>query len=86
MCTNGVNAGQLKASIEQIDEAVALTRRWTHRGFHLAESGGLVKTTAKLKEAQSLLDDVRALLEEACELAENEVASVSSDSVTVSLA
>jgi len=75
MCTNGVNADQLQGSIEQIDEAVALCRRWTHRAFHSAEDGELAKTADKLSKAQSLLDEVRALLDEAAELVEKESAA-----------
>lgn len=64
MCTNGVNTAQLRATVEQIDETVALTRRWTHRMYHLAEDASFERSTAKLKEVQSLLDEVRALLDE----------------------
>ena len=66
---------QLIASIEQIDEAIALTRRWTHRLYHTAENGQMQKTAAKLEEAQGLLDEVRALLSEAGDLTEDETAS-----------
>ncbi|MCL1890664.1 MAG: dynein gamma chain protein [Coriobacteriia bacterium] len=83
MCTNGINAVQLKGTIEQIDEAVALTRRWTHRSFHSAEDGQMPKTAAKLKSAQGLLDDVRALLEEAGDIVEREAGET--DGVTVEL-
>ena len=74
MCTNGVNASQFKTNIEQIDEAVALLRRWTHRSFHAAEDSGALRTAAKLQDAQGLLDDVRGLLDEASELIEKESA------------
>ncbi len=83
MCTNGVNASQLKSTIEQIDEAVALTRRWTHRSFHLADDAAQKRTAEKLQQAQSLLDDVRALLSEAADIVESE--SDSNADVTVSL-
>ncbi|MDR1422474.1 MAG: hypothetical protein LBI64_06400 [Coriobacteriales bacterium] len=75
MCSNGVNASQFKMNIEQIDETVALTRRWVHRAFHLAENAQQPKTAARLKEAQGLLDEVRALLSEAGEGAEEEAAN-----------
>jgi hypothetical protein len=75
MCTNGVNYSQFKTNIEQIDETVALTRRWTHRAFHLADGASQPKTAAKLQAAQSLLDEVRALLGEASDIAETEAAS-----------
>ena len=83
MCTNGINTNQFKAAIEQIDEAVALTRRWTHRCFHSAEDAQMEKTAAKLKAAQGLLDDVRALLEEAGDIVERETAA--SSNITVEL-
>jgi hypothetical protein len=75
MCTNGVNTTQFKSAIEQIDEAVALTRRWTHRSFHLMEDSAFLKTAAKLREAQTLLDEVRALLSEATDTVETEAAT-----------
>lgn len=74
MCTNGVNANQLKGTIEQVDEAVALCRRWTHRAYHSADDSALTKTAASLQKAQSLLDEVRALLDEAGEYVEREAA------------
>ena len=75
MCTNGVNGTQFKASLEQIDEAVALTRRWTHRAYHTAEDARLSHTATTLQQAQGLLDEVRALLSDAGDFAEEEVAS-----------
>ena len=81
MCTNGVNANQLRGTVEQIDEAVALCRRWTHRAYHSADDSQLAKTAATLSKAQGLLDDVRALLDEAGELVEKE--AVDASGVTV---
>ncbi|MDR3037639.1 MAG: hypothetical protein LBU31_04445 [Coriobacteriales bacterium] len=83
MCTNGVNTSQFRSTIEQIDEAVALTRRWTHRAFHTADDSQQPRTAAKLKEAQALLDEVRALLSEASDIVETEADS--SSGVTVNL-
>jgi hypothetical protein len=72
MCKDGINVEQLTANIEQINEAAALCRRWAHRNAHQVEDAGMVQTSAKLHAAQSLLDDVRSLLEEAKELIEKE--------------
>ncbi|MDR1082514.1 MAG: hypothetical protein LBL27_01425 [Coriobacteriales bacterium] len=83
MCTNGVNTTQFKATIEQIDEAVALTRRWTHRAYHTADGAQHKQTAAKLQEAQSLLDEVRALLSEAGDICEEEAAATSGVSVNL---
>ncbi|MDR2491865.1 MAG: hypothetical protein LBD25_00135 [Coriobacteriales bacterium] len=82
MCTNGINASQLRGAIEQVDEAVALTRRWTHRCYHSAFDGQLPRTADKLKAVQVLLDEARALLSEAGDLVEQEVPVAS---VTVEL-
>ena len=75
MCTNGVNANQLGGTVEQIDEAVALCRRWTHRAYHSAEEAELPQSASSLLKAQGLLDDARALLDEARELIEKEAQS-----------
>jgi len=83
MCTNGVNADQLKGAVEQVDEAIALSRRWTHRCYHRAEDGQMPKTAAKLKEAQDLLDEARALFEEAGDIIDRE--SALAGNVTVEL-
>jgi len=82
MCTNGVNANQLVSTVEQIDEAVALCRRWTHRAYHSADDAELVKAADSLMKAQSLLDDVRALLDEAGEHIEKESQAVAGVTVT----
>lgn len=37
MCTNGVNVDQFKMMLEQMDDQVALNRRWTHKLFHKAD-------------------------------------------------
>lgn len=81
MCTNGVNASQLRGTIEQIDEAVALCRRWTHRAYHSAEEGQLAKTSLRIKEVQGLLDEARALLAEASELVDDESTNATGVSV-----
>ena len=83
MCTNGINASQLKGAIVQVDEAVALSRRWLHRCYHGAEDGLLLITAEKLKDAQFLLDEVRSLLDEAVGIVENETPAESG--VTVKL-
>lgn len=65
MCTNGVNNAQLLQMIQQLDDHIALERRWMHKLAHIAEDGGYENAHVKMHEAQSLLDNVRALLDEA---------------------
>ena len=65
MCANGVNTQQLKDTVTQIDETVALTRRWTHRMYHLADSGQMERSAKQLQKIQFALDDIREMLDEA---------------------
>ena len=65
MCTNGVNTQQLKDTVTQIDETVALTRRWTHRMYHLADNGQMERAAKQLQKIQFALDDIREMLDEA---------------------
>lgn len=83
MCTNGVNTSQFKMMLEQMDDQVALNRRWTHKLFHTADNAGYEKTAAVLKEIQGLLDDARALLTDAQDALDDDAESASG--VTVNL-
>ncbi len=83
MCTNGVNVGQLELMIEQIDDHIKLERRHVHNLAHLAADAGYPMVDDKLHEAQLLLDNVRALLDEAKDAIEDDAAA--SDGVVVSL-
>ncbi len=75
MCTNGINTSQLSATIEQIDETIALVRRWTHRCYHLAADGRMERTADQLHMIQGMLDDVRSALDEAGDLLEKDDAA-----------
>ena len=83
MCANGVNTQQLKDTVTQIDETIALTRRWTHRMYHLADNGQMEKTAKHFQKIQGMLDEVRAELDEAQDIIDREDAATSG--VTVGL-
>ncbi|MBQ3106861.1 MAG: dynein gamma chain protein [Eggerthellaceae bacterium] len=83
MCTNGVNTGQFEQMIEQIDDHVKLERRWVHNLAHMAGDAGMPTVDDKLHAAQLLLDEVRALLDEAKDALEEDAQAASG--VTVSL-
>lgn len=83
MCTNGVNTGQLEIMIDQIDDHCKLERRWTHNLAHTAEDAGFDTTSKLLHEAQALLDDVRAKLDEAKDAIEEDAESASGVSVSL---
>jgi hypothetical protein len=65
MCQNGVNTGQFKLMLEQMDDQIALNRRWMHKLYHTADDASFDETAQTLKEIQGLLDDARALLTDA---------------------
>lgn len=83
MCTNGVNVSQFKMMLEQMDDQVALNRRWTHKLYHNAADASYETTAQTLKEIQSLLDDARALLTDAQDALDKDTAD--SSGVTVNL-
>lgn len=76
MCTNGVNTQQLKDTVEMIDAQVALSRRWTHKMYHLADNGQMQRSAKKLQAIQSMLDDVRSEFEELQDIIERDDAEV----------
>ena len=83
MCTNGINSNQFKMMIEQMDDQVALNRRWTHKMYHSAKDAEYAQTAEVLHEIQGLLDEARALLTDAQDALEKDEAH--SSNVTVNL-
>ena len=67
----------------QIDDHIKLERRWAHSLGHTAGDAGYATVSEKLHAAQALLDDVRALLDEAKDALEDDAESAGG--VTVSL-
>lgn len=74
MCSNGVNTGQFKMMLDQIDDQLALQRRWAHKLAHTAGDAGYIKTDDALHQIQALLDDARALIVDAQDYLEDESA------------
>lgn len=72
MCTNGINTGQFEMMFEQIDDHLKLERRWAHALGHKAGDAGYENVSKKLHEAQAMIDDVRALLDEAKDALEDD--------------
>ncbi len=83
MCTNGVNIGQFEMMVEQIDDHLKLERRWTHNLAHKAEDAGFTTVSEKMHQAQALLDDVRAMLDEAKDALESDAELASGVSVSL---
>ena len=83
MCTNGVNTGQFEQMIAQIDDHIALERRWTHKLAHQAGDAGFATVDDKLHSVQELLDEARALRTDAKDALESDAEAAGG--VTVSL-
>ena len=83
MCTNGINTGQFEQMISQIDDHVALERRWVHKLAHQAGDAGFASVDDKLHAVQELLDEARALLTDAKDALEEDAANA--PGVTVNL-
>ena len=83
MCTNGINTGQFDMMISQIDDHIALERRWTHKLAHQAGDAGFTTVDEKLHGVQELLDEARALLTDAKDALEEDAANA--PGVTVNL-
>lgn len=85
MCSNGVNTNQFLQMLDMVDDHVALEYRWAHRLAHVAGDGGYKTTSEKLHAAQSMLAEVRALLDEAKDSFEDESMVGPEDGTTVKL-
>ena len=82
MCTNGVNTGQFNMMLEQMDDQLAVSRRWVHKLAHTAGDAGYTKTDDALHKVQELLDDARALLTDARDALEDDAEAASGVMVT----
>ena len=60
-----MNTGQYTMMLEQMDDQLALNRRWTHKLAHLAGDNGYDDTCKIMHQVQELLDDARALMTDA---------------------
>ena len=72
MCTNGVNTAQLEQMIDMLDAHVALERRIAHNLAHTADDGGFEECHKKLHAVSDMLDECRALIDEAKSAMEND--------------
>ena len=85
MCTNGVNTQQFTQMLDMVDDHIALEYRWSHRLAHTAEDAGYQETSKKLHQVQSMLAEVRSLMNEAKASFEDEAAQSGADNSTVKL-
>lgn len=65
MCENSVNVPQLRLSVGQVDDAVALSQQWLEQLHHLADDGKQHEVSTELAQASVLLGEGRARLQKA---------------------
>jgi hypothetical protein len=82
MCENSVNVPQLRISVGQVDDTVALAQQWLEQLHHLADHGKQAEASADLAQASVLLGEARGRLESAIAALEGRT---SSPDVTVEL-
>jgi hypothetical protein len=82
VCENNVNVPQLKLSIGQVDDAIALSQQWLEQLHHLADHGKKHDASVELAQADVLLGEARGKLEAALQALEG---SAGSPDVTVEL-
>jgi hypothetical protein len=67
VCENSVNLPQLKVSVGQVDDLVALVQQHLEQLHHLADHGKQHDASVELAQATVLLGEVRGKLEHAIE-------------------
>ena len=65
MCESGINVAQMRISIDQTDDAVAMAQEWLEQLHHLADQGHKHDTSVALAQAGVLLAEARGKLERA---------------------
>jgi hypothetical protein len=68
MCESGINTGQLKLSIAQTGESLALAQEWCEQLHQLADKGGEKASSAHLAQVTVMLGEARDRLEQASEV------------------
>jgi hypothetical protein len=84
MCESGINVGQLKLSIGQVDDALALSQQWLEQLHQLADHGKKSEASAALAQVTVMLGEARGKLDDAIEALEGRAAS-DDDGVEVEL-
>ena len=79
MCEHGVNTDQMRLTIAQVDDSLAMAQQWLEQIHHLADRAEMRDPSAHVAQASVLLGDARSKLE----LAVGEMAGASGDDISV---
>jgi hypothetical protein len=64
MCEKGVNVAQMRLSVAQVDDLLALAQEWLEQLHHLADHGQEPDASAKLAQVGVALGEARGKLEQ----------------------
>jgi hypothetical protein len=67
MCESGINKGQMKLSIAQCNQAIALAQEWLEQLHHLLDHAGETASSGRLAQVTVMLGEARQQLEDACD-------------------
>ena len=79
MCEHGVNTDQMRLTIGQVDDSLAMAQQWLEQIHHLADRAEMRDPSAHVAQASVLLGEARSKLETAIK----EMASAPGDDVSV---
>jgi hypothetical protein len=65
MCESGINLDQMKLSIAQVNDTLALAQEWLEQLHHLADHGSEAASSAHLAQVTVMLGEARERLAEA---------------------
>jgi len=65
MCEGGINIPQMRFSVEQANETLALTQKWLEQLNHLADHAHHAETSTELAQVTIMLSEARKKLETA---------------------
>ena len=65
MCENGINVDQLKVSIAQVSDSLAMSQTWLEQLHHMADHSGKKPASTELAQVTVLLGEARAKLDRA---------------------
>lgn len=67
MCESGVNQGQMKLSISQVNQMLGMAQEWLEQLHHLCDHGHEGATSAHLAQVTVMLGEARERLDQAAE-------------------
>ena len=67
MCETGINLDQMKLSIAQVNDTLALAQEWLEQLHHLCDHGSEATSSAHLAQVTVMLGEARERLDEAAD-------------------